>query len=266
MSARDRRLNLLILGGTGEAASLAAAAIERFDRDLAVTTALAGRTAEPRAIRGRVRLGGFGGSIGLAAYLAENGIDLLIDATHPYAAQISCHAVEACERRAVPRLVLLRPAWRRHALDRWIEVENAEAAAAALPALGRRVFLTIGTRGIPAFATLRDCHFIVRLVDAPREPLPLASHEILISRGPFAMAGELRLLERHAIEVLVTKASGGSATEGKLIAARERRLPVVMLRRPSPPPGPTAESVAAALDWIGAQLAESDVDRIGKPA
>jgi precorrin-6A/cobalt-precorrin-6A reductase len=265
MSVRDRRLSLLILGGTGEAAALAAAAIACFDRDLAVTTSLAGRTAEPRPVPGRLRIGGFGGSAGLAAYLAEESVDLLIDATHPHATQISRQAHDACEELFIPRLVLLRPPWPRHAQDRWIEVEDAAAAAAALPALGRRVFLTIGTRGIPAFAALRDIHFIVRLVDPPRQPLPLASHEILIARGPFALAEEKRIFEHYAIDVLVAKASGGSATEAKLIAARECGLPVLMLCRPQPPPGPYAESVAAALDWVGARLAESSVDRIGKP-
>jgi len=264
MSARDGRLNLLILGGTGEAAALAAAAILRFSSDITVTTSLAGRTLAPRSPPGRVRVGGFGGAAGLAAYLAEESVDLDIDATHPFAAQISRQAAEACGQHGIPRLALLRPAWPRHALDNWIEVENARAAASALPALGRRVFLTIGARELPAFTDLRELHFVVRLVDPPREPLPLASYEILLARGPFAVAEERRILTGHAIDVLVAKASGGGATEAKLIAARELRLPVVMLRRPPPPPGPYAEGVTAALDWIGARLADSPLDRIGK--
>jgi precorrin-6A/cobalt-precorrin-6A reductase len=264
MSGRDGRLNLLILGGTGEAAALAAAAILRFSTDITVTTSLAGRTLAPRSPPGRVRIGGFGGAAGLAAYLAEESVDLVIDATHPFATQISRQAHDACDQRAIPRLALLRPAWPRHGLDSWIEVENARAGAAALPALGRRVFLTIGARELAAFADLRELHFVVRLVDPPREPLPLASHEIVVARGPFAVMEERRILTGYAIDVVVAKASGGGATEAKLIAAREAGLPVVMLRRPPPPPGPYAESVAAALDWIGARLADSFLDRTGK--
>lgn len=255
--AQRQRAHLLILGGTGEAASLAAAALERFAGRIEVTTSLAGRTERPAPLPGRRRIGGFGGAAGLAAYLGADHVDVVVDATHPFAAQISAQAIEACAAADVPRLVLQRPPWPRHPHDRWIEVEDLAGAAAVLPRLGRRVWLTIGARGLDAFAGLRDCHFIVRLVDPPRAPLPLASHEIMLGRGPFDLTEERRIIERHVVEVLVAKASGGSATAAKLVAARERGLPVVMIRRPLPAPGPQVDNVVAALDWIAARLMRS---------
>ncbi len=251
----DRRMHLLILGGTGEAMALAQAALARFGERLRVTTSLAGRTARPAAVAGDVRVGGFGGAEGLAAYIAEAGVDLVIDATHPFAAQISAQACAACAAAHVKRLLLERPVWVRDPRDRWVEVDDFAAAAAALPLLGRRCFLTIGARDLEAFAGLREVHFIVRLVDPPRVAPPLASFEVVLGRGPFSLAAERLMLERHGIDMLVCKASGGGATEAKLSAARERGLPVVMLRRPPPPPGPRVAGVDGALDWLAGQLA-----------
>jgi precorrin-6A/cobalt-precorrin-6A reductase len=246
---------LLILGGTAEAAALAHAAVERFAGGLDVTTALAGRTEEPGRLPGRVRIGGFGGPEGLAAYLADAGIELLIDATHPFADQIARHARLASERAGVDRLVLERPPWHRHALDRWIEVDDVAGVASAVARVGRRCFLTMGSGELAAFAGVTDVHFVVRLVDPPKQPLPLASYEVVLGRGPFVLAGERDLLRRHAIDVLAAKASGGTATEAKLVAAREAGLPVVMLRRPKPEPGPCVSTVEAALAWLGERLA-----------
>lgn len=246
---------LLILGGTAEAAALARGAAERFGHRLEMTTALAGRTEQPGPLPGQVRIGGFGGAEGLAAYLAETGIDLLIDATHPFADRIACHARLAAERAGVPRLILERPSWRRHPLDRWIEVEDLTGAAAAVARVGRRCFLTVGASELGVFAPLSDVHFVVRLIDPPRQPLPLVSHEVVLGRGPFSLAGERELLRRHGIDVLAAKASGGAATEAKLIAAREASLPVVMLRRPKPEPGPRVDSAEAALAWLEDRLA-----------
>jgi precorrin-6A/cobalt-precorrin-6A reductase len=155
----------------------------------------------------------------------------------------------------VPRLLLERPPWKRHPLDRWIEVEHVAGAAAVLPRLGRRVWLTVGARELGAFALLPGHHFLVRLIEPPAAPLPLRSHEVLLARGPFNVAGERLIIERHAIEVLVAKASGGAATEAKLIAARERDLPVVMVRRPPKPAGERVADATQALDWLAAQLA-----------
>jgi precorrin-6A/cobalt-precorrin-6A reductase len=245
---------LLILGGTAEATALAALARARFGAQLDITTSLAGRTKHPVPIAGAVRIGGFGGADGLAAYLVAAGIDAVIDATHPFAVQISEQARRACGAAGVPRLLLERPPWRHHPLDRWVEVGDFAAAASALPRLGRRIWLTVGARDLGAFAALRDLHFLVRLIDPPPAPLPLHSCEVLLGRGPFNLAQERHILERHAIEVLVAKASGGEATEAKLVAARERDLPVVMVRRPPPPPGPRVTNADDALDWLGRRL------------
>lgn len=242
--------HLLILGGTGEAATLARAALTRFGDALRVTTALAGRTRHPGPIAGTVRIGGFGGAEGLASYLVDQEIDRLIDATHPFAASISRAARLAAERTGVPRLSLLRPPWRRHPLDRWIEVDSIEAAATLVGRVGKRAFLTLGAAAVPAFSRAFDVRFVVRLIDPPQTPLPLSTHELVIGRGPFSVVAEQHLLQRHAIDVVVCKASGGSATEAKLIAARELGLPVIMVRRPPPERGPAVDTVEGALDWL----------------
>src|SRR5579864_5166626 len=144
--------NLLILGGTGEAARLAQGALARFGEGMSVTTALAGRTRHPGPLPGAVRIGGFGGSAGLADYLTFGEVDRLIDATHPFAATISRAARLAAERTGVPRLLLRRPPWRRHPLDRWIEVDTIEAAALLVERVGKRAWLTVGAGRIAAFA------------------------------------------------------------------------------------------------------------------
>jgi precorrin-6A/cobalt-precorrin-6A reductase len=241
---------LLILGGTGEASALADAVLARFGDALNLTTSLAGRTQRPRPPAGRTRIGGFGGATGLAAYLTEHGVDRLIDATHPFAARISTAARLACEEARVPRLLLLRPPWRRQSRDCWIEVDDMAAAAAVVSRIGRRAFLTVGAREIACFAAVTGVRFLVRLVDPPPQRLPLRSYEVVIGRGPFTLAEERDRLEHHAIDVLVCKASGGAATEAKISAARELGLPVVMVRRPPPEPGDAVETVEAAVDWL----------------
>ncbi len=241
---------LLILGGTGEAAELACAAAARFGDGLEVTTSLAGRTERPSSVAGLIRIGGFGGSAGLAAYLTEHGIGRLIDATHPFAARISAAARLACEQANVPRLVLRRPPWRRHPRDRWIEVDGVTDAAAIVDRTGWRAWLTLGASEIAAFSAATEVHFLVRLVDPPRHRLPLRSYEVIVGRGPFSVAEERSHIERHAIDVLVCKASGGGATEAKIIAARERGLPVIMVRRPPSERGEGVDTVEAALDWL----------------
>lgn len=249
---------LLILGGTGAAAELARAAAARFGDELEVTTSLAGRTERPRPVAGLIRTGGFGGPAGLAAYLIEHGVGRLIDATHPFATRISAAARVACEQANVPRLVLRRPPWHRHPHDCWIEVDGVAAAAAIVDRSGRRAWLTLGASEIAAFRAVSEVHFLVRLVDPPRHPLPLRSYEVIVGRGPFSVAEEQSHIERHAIDVLVCKASGGAATEAKIIAARERDLPVIMVRRPPPEPGEGVDTVEEALDWLAGSYRVSE--------
>lgn len=238
--------SLLILGGTTEALELARACAAR--PELQVISSLAGRTRTPGLPPGEVRSGGFGGAGGLARFLAERSIACLIDATHPFAVQIGAHAEEACRKVGLPRLRLLRPPWTREPGDNWIDVADLAEAAQRLPELGRRFFLTVGHQDLGAFAGL-DLWFLVRTIEPPGV-LPLRRAQWLAGRGPFAVDDELALLRVHAIDVLVTKASGGAATYAKLAAARRLGLPVVMVRRPPPPPGPVVDSVEAALAWL----------------
>ncbi|HKF63327.1 MAG TPA: cobalt-precorrin-6A reductase [Dongiaceae bacterium] len=247
---------LLILGGTGEARQLADTLATRRP-GLSVITSLAGRTVEPRRPAGELRIGGFGGAAGLADYLRRTQVDLVIDATHPYAAAISRHAVEACRSAARPLLRLERGPWRAETGDRWAEVDSLTAAARAAPSLGRRAFLTIGVKELSAFAGIPDLWFLVRLVEMPAEPLPLLDHEILLGRGPFAAGAERDLLRGRGIEFVIAKNSGGVATYGKIAAARELGLSVILLRRPELPQAETVESVEAATAWVAARLGPS---------
>jgi len=248
---------ILILGGTGEAAQLAA--VLAADPRFAPVTALAGRTKTPATLAGEVRVGGFGGVEGLVAYLREAGPRLIVDATHPFAAQIRRHAAEAAAATGVTLLRLERPAWARQRGDRWHEVESLAAAAALAPKLGRRAFLTVGRKEIALFADQPAVHYLVRLPELPATPLPLADYHLLLERGPFDEADELQLLRAHKIDLVIAKQSGGKATYGKIAAARTLRLPVILQRRPTPPTGysPAAivETAAEARAWIEKAIA-----------
>lgn len=243
---RTRRL--LILGGTGEARSLATCLAKL--PDLQVITSLAGATQRPVRPPGEVRLGGFGGTQGLTDYLRGTQIDRVIDATHPFAAVISDHAVAACAEAGVPLLRLERPAWQKAGGDRWIEVENSQAAATALKGLTERVFLTLGRKELVAFAGLDETWFLVRFIEPARARLPLAKYEVLVGRPPFSLEAEIALLQARRIGALVSKNSGGKATYTKIEAARRQRLPVVMIGRPKPPAAETVPDLAAALAWV----------------
>jgi precorrin-6A/cobalt-precorrin-6A reductase len=248
MKAPDPRV--LILGGTAEARALAALAHARHGAALDVITSLAGRTAAPGPIAGRVRRGGFGGADGLAAFLAAERIAALVDATHPFAATIHRAARLAAERAGVPRLMVARGPWTKQPGDRWIEVDDARAAAAALPGLGRRVWLTVGVKELAAFAEV-SAWFLVRRIEPGPPALP---GEVVLGRGPFTLDAERALIERHAIDVLVAKASGGAATRAKLDAARAAGIPVVLIRRPPAEPGAAVANEVEALAWLERQL------------
>ncbi|QKW09078.1 cobalt-precorrin-6A reductase [Streptomyces sp. NA04227] len=242
-------VHVLILGGTSEARQLAES-LHREAPGVRVTSSLAGRVAAPRLPSGEVRVGGFGGVEGMVRWLGEHRVDLLIDATHPFAQAISFHAAEAAATAHVPLLALRRPGWVPEPGDDWHPVASLDEAAAALPALGRRVFLTTGRMGLATFAPLTACWFLVRSVDAPEPPFP-PRMEVLLDRGPFTLDGERELLRRHRIDVLVTKDSGAAATAPKLTAAREAGIPVVVVRRPPVPEGvPVVPGAQEAAEWV----------------
>ena len=245
------RRRVLILGGTGEAADLARRLESRAEFD--VTTSLAGRTRHPVAVPGRVRTGGFGGAAGLSACLEREGVHAVVDATHPFAARISRHATQACDALGIARVQLRRPAWSPVAGDEWTEVAGPDAAAGAVAqariSANGCVFLSTGGKDLRVFSHLRAIRFLVRLVDAPRMPPPLARFELIVGRGPFTAERERALFLEHGVELLVSRNSGG-ATWSKIAAARGLRIPVIMISRPEPEPGARVETVDEALRWL----------------
>jgi precorrin-6A/cobalt-precorrin-6A reductase len=243
-----KQTKLLILGGSGEAAALARAldGDARYD----VTLSVAGRTSEPVKLPGTIRTGGFGGAEGLSRTLHDEKFDAVIDATHPFADQIKANAIEAARLTGVPLLAIRRPSWTPVDGDNWILVEDLEGAAVALGETAKRVFLTTGRDELRPFAKASQHFYLLRSVEAPaRDELP-AHVELITARGPFRLVDELALLKQHAIDIVVTKNSGGEATYAKLAAARALGLPVVMVRRPMLPEAPSVETVVEALQWL----------------
>jgi precorrin-6A/cobalt-precorrin-6A reductase len=239
---------VLILGGTGDAARLITQASTL--PGIEVISSLAGRVSQPHTPDGRVRIGGFGGTEGLTTYIREQHIDLLIDATHPFAVQMSHHAAAAALACSVPHLMLVRPAWEPVAGDRWLPVESIAAAVEILPRVAQRVFLTIGRQELAAFASLQNLWFLMRMIDPPRPDTPVPPGTLVLARGPFALEDERQLLQTYAIEAIVSKNSGGEATYAKIIAARELGLPVVMIQRRALPGGERVAQVQQALEWL----------------
>jgi precorrin-6A/cobalt-precorrin-6A reductase len=245
MARSARTTRILILGGTAEARTLAAALAGR--KDLAVTLSLAGRTAEPMKQPVPVRRGGFGGAEGLADYLHAERIDVLIDATHPYAAIISANATKAARDARVGLITLRRPPWNKVAGDTWTEVDTMEEAVKALGQAPRRVFLGLGRKELHPFAAAPQHLYLVRSVDPVDPPLAVPQAIYLTARGPFSEEDDRALLDRHRIDAIVAKNSGGEATYGKIAAARALHLPVIMLKRPTLP---EVESVATVEDAL----------------
>jgi precorrin-6A/cobalt-precorrin-6A reductase len=237
---------ILILGGTADARALADTLADRSD--LHVISSLAGRTQAPVLPRGDVRSGGFGGADGLGTYLSDAAIDLVVDATHPFAAQISAHAHDACAAKGIPYVRLERPAWHRQTSDRWQSVTSVAAAAAALGP-GETVLVTVGRQELAPFAARTDFTVIARMIEPPEIEVP-AHMEILLARPPFSEADERTLFGDRSITVLVCKNSGGEATMAKLAAARTLQVPVLMVERPAKPPARTAQDAAGMVDLV----------------
>jgi precorrin-6A/cobalt-precorrin-6A reductase len=244
---------ILILGGTTEARQLAGRLAERAD--YAVTLSLAGRTAAPLAQPVPTRVGGFGGAVGLAHHLRQEGIGLLIDATHPYAARISANAVAAAETTRVPLIALRRPPWQPRDGDRWTGVPDVDAAVVSLGASPRRVFLALGRNEVGAYTRAPQHSYVIRSVDPIVPPLDVPDATYLLGRGPFGEAEDRALLLACRIDVVVAKNSGGDASYGKIAAARSLGIEVILIDRPPEPVGCAAATVDEALEAIAHRLA-----------
>ncbi len=260
----NRPKHILIFGGTGDANRIAEDLMHEFGRDIRLQLSLAGRTSAPSLPDGiPVRIGGFGGPEGIIAHFNSEQIDLVIDATHPYATAISHNIAQACHAVAMPCIQYHRPAWEKTDKDNWISVKSITEAAKILPDIGTRALIASGAKNLHAFEGLEKTWLLVRTVDAPRDPFDLEYGEWLFARGPFSVDGETELLERYEIDVIVCKNSGGDATFAKIEAARKLGIPVIMIERPGGEPVIQAPTRAEIIDNVRAILAklESPCDK-----
>ena len=254
MSVAGSSGRVLVLGGTTEARQLAALLTAA---EVSAVSSLAGRLTDPSLPAGETRIGGFGGADGLAAWLAEQQIAAVVDATHPFATGIGVAAFRACEQASLPLLRLERPGWTEQPGDRWTWAADLREAARLVPTLGFRVLLAIGRQGVGAFSQIDSAWFLIRCIEPPSGQLPL-HHELLLARGPFTLAGDLALIDQQCIDLIVTKDSGGSATDAKLAAARQCRLPVILVRRPSRPDTISVPDSDSAFAWVQSVLSASE--------
>ena len=237
-----------MLGGTSGASQLAQVLHEA---GVPAVFSYAGVTQAPLAQPLPTRVGGFGGVQGLVQFIAAQVITHVVDATHPFAAQMSRNACAACAATGTPLLALERAPWQHQAGDRWTDVPDMAAAAKALPTAPARVFLAVGRKQLQSFAGLSQHHYLLRLVDAPAPgSLPWPGAAVELGRGPFSAEHDLALLQKHGVQWLVAKNAGGDATRGKLDAARALGLPVVMVQRPDLPERARTESTSAVLHWL----------------
>ncbi len=241
-------LSVLILGGTTEASALARKVAG--DASLAPVLSFAGRTANPQPQPIPTRTGGFGGIDGLVRFLRQDDIAAVVDATHPYADQMSAHAVAACHETGVPLASLVRTPWQRRADDRWEVVADTATAARALGNAPQRVFLSLGRQDLHVFAAAPQHHYLARLIELPEQATMPPDMRLLQARGPFDRAAEQQLLRDERIDVVVSRNAGGAATYAKIEAARALGLPVVMIARPHKPAGAVMADVDACLAWL----------------
>jgi precorrin-6A/cobalt-precorrin-6A reductase len=241
-------MRVLILGGTSDANLLADAAARA---GLDAIYSYGGRTRAPAGQLLPTRIGGFGGANGLVAYIRREGITHVVDATHPFAAEMSRNAIAACAETRTPLIALERAPWTRAKGDNWIEMPDMMAAVAALPEARANVFLAIGRQHIAPFRTKPQHAYTLRFIDPPDGPLPLPDADVIVSRGPFTLAGELEMMRSRDIEWIVARNSGGMGARAKIDAARELGLSVVIVARPELPDRPRVESVAEVMEWLG---------------
>lgn len=250
--------HVLILGGTAEARQLAGLITAQLDDQVRLTTSLAGRTKAPVDVEGDVRIGGFGGVTGLIEYIKAERVNCLIDATHPFAAVISQHAHEAAEKTGLSRLMIERPRW---PLPDGLDIRRVSDLAAAADNLAKseasRVLITTGIQNLDVFSELSHIRLLVRQIENHEEPLPLDNAETVVQKPPFTVEGECTLMTENGIDTLVSKESGGTATEAKLIAAAKLGIRVIMVERPAPPPGDHVATPEEAVTWLQGCLGRS---------
>lgn len=239
--------NLLILGGTTEATALARAVA---GAGIAGTFSYAGRVANPRDQPLPLRVGGFGGPEGLADWIREHGVTHVVDATHPFASQMSHNAVTACRACRVPLIALTRLPWQAQVADHWWHVPDTDGAVDALGEEPRRVFLAIGRMHLAEFVRAPRHFYLLRLVDPPEGDLPLPDCAVEVSRGPFSIDDDIALMRAHRIDVVVSKNSGGDGARAKIDAARRLHLPVIMIDRPGLPQRREVHTVDAVMRWL----------------
>jgi precorrin-6A/cobalt-precorrin-6A reductase len=237
-----------MLGGSSEARLLA----ERIADDprLEAIVSLAGRTSAPLPQSLPTRVGGFGGPEGLAAYLARENIERVLDATHPFAARISANARLACQNAGIPLLRFTRPCWERRPGDRWIEVADHDKAAKALGEKPRRVFLTTGRLELAAFCAAPQHSYLARMIDPPTKDQLPPRCELIFARGPFTLEEELALMQEKQVDVLVTKNSGGALTYAKIEAARTLSIETIMITPPRVDGVDSVDNAADALAFL----------------
>jgi len=238
---------ILLLAGTAEARSIASelaqmSGIEAF-------ASLAGATQRPERLDLPTRIGGFGGVAPMIDWVTAEKIDAILDATHPFAAQISQNARLVAQKCGLPYLQVMRPAWRPQTGDKWHEMPDMASAAQALLS-GQRVFLATGRTTLDAFKSRSDCWFLARVIDATQSEFPLQNGHFTRGRPPFSVADEVAVFREAGIDILITKNAGGANSKSKLIAARELGLPVLMIARPAIEPSRIVETVADAMTWV----------------
>ena len=244
---------VLLLAGTSEAAEIAAALVGR--RDVAVQASMAGATRAPRDLGVPMRLGGFGGEDAFRDYLTEQGIEIVVDATHPFATRISTRTAKVCAEMGVGYVLVQRPGWTPQAGDRWHFVDTMEQIRKIVPPASR-VFLATGRNTLQKFEILNDCRILCRVIDPPRDPFPFAHGRFVVGRPPFSVAQEIAFFTQERIDWIVVKNSGGSRSESKLVAARQLGLPVILINRTPPPDCTVVETVDDCLRWLDDRLAK----------
>ncbi|WP_085904187.1 cobalt-precorrin-6A reductase [Kiloniella majae] len=262
---RTPQSRILILGGTTEANQLA----DQLSQNpiYHVTTSRAGVTTNRKKVSGNERIGGFGGIEGLCEYLEVHAIDVVIDATHPFAATITDHAWIACQRLEIPHLVLQRPAWKKEENDAWIDVPDMQAAQDYLQSLDTSltILLTTGQKELNSFTSITKHHFVARMIEPPAPETETKAEKqnlkVILQRGPFSVDEETRLIKEEQIDFLISKNSGGTATSAKLIAARKHNVPVLMIARPPQPPAMIISTIEDCLNWLQNHFSNKQVHK-----